>query len=134
MTNLVLDASCLSVLFPKASEENLVKVRIFGQIVDYDEQHGVVTIRKGPGMPSPHVVSLEDEDSAPNEECTSIDIKSVVDTLKSGDLDPGCLVTIIGFYNGEDINVVECCSVNGTYISPRVMDTMQSISQVQKLP
>ena len=57
MTNLVLDASCLSVLFPKASEENLVKVRIFGQIVDYDEQHGVVTIRKVPGMPSPHVVS-----------------------------------------------------------------------------
>ena len=115
MTNLVLDASCLSVLFPKASEENLVKVRIFGQIVDYDEQHGVVTIRKVPGMPSPHVVSLEDEDSAPNEECTSIDIKSVVDTLKK-------------------INVVECCTVNGTYISPRVMDTMQSISQVQKLP
>lgn len=134
MTNLVLDASCISVLFPKASEECLVKVRIFGQIVDYDDQHAVVTIRKIPGMPSPHVVSLEEEDAATNEECTRIDINSAVGSLSGGDLDPGCLISIIGFYNGEDINVIECCSINGAYMSPTVIETIQSISQVQKLP
>lgn len=118
MTKLVLDPLNLSLEFPKASNSNLHRIRILAQVIAYDDDTSTLRITKVQNIPQLHtVINLIDE---PLSERDTLDLNvfNVLSTLNIEVTYPGTIVNIIGYYNGDDVNVVECYPVNGGTIIP----------------
>lgn len=133
MTNLVLDPASLAILFPKASIENLLKVRIIGQVLEYNPQNASLTIGKVPGMPSPQVVSLDGIEQDTLDQDLSLCISRCISSMKEGSLDPGSIISIVGFYDGKNVNVIDCSTAESTYLTLEAIQTLNAVSKAQNI-
>ena len=118
MTKLILDPLSLSLEFPKASESRLHRVRILCQVVEYDDLTATLKVCKVPNIHKLHTeINLIDE---PVEEAYTLNVNlfGVLDKINAESISVGTIINIVGYFNGEEVNVVECYHVNGSSIIP----------------
>lgn len=115
MTKLVLDPTQLGIECPNASESRLYKVRVFGQVLVYDEDTATLIIRKIPTIPKLYdQVILTDETM---EGTLPVNLFQVLEDLEGNVVRSGSIVNVIGYYNGNNINVVECFVVDSSLVA-----------------
>lgn len=118
MTKLIVDPLSLLLEFPKASESKSYRIRILGQVVEYDDVTATLKIRKVPNVPKLYTEINLIEDEAPEKYTLNLDVTGVLHTLTKESISVGAIVNIVGYYDGKEVNVIECYTVNGSSIIP----------------
>lgn len=131
MTKLILDPLSLPLEFPKASESRLHRVRILGQVVEYEDAAATLKVCKVPNIPKLHTeINLIDE-PVPEAHTLNVNIGGVLDKMNAESISIGTIVNIVGYFNGEDVNVIECYPVNGSSIIPH--NNVTVLTEISKL-
>lgn len=117
MTRLVLDPEVLPLVCSKASVSNEFRVRLLVQTVSFDGRYLEVCKMRN----APHIhtqIVLDSEESGPETPGRSfiLDLLPVLHTFKREASDPGSVVSVVGYYNGKEVNVVECYAVEAQAI------------------
>lgn len=110
MTRLVLDPATLPIEFPRASDSRVYRVRLIAQIVEYNDEACCLTVVKAPTVPQIHTTIVLDDIEEDGK--VQINVLNIVDRLNLDAISPGSVVSIVGYYNGQEINPVECDAVN----------------------
>lgn len=132
MTRLVLDPSTLLIELPRASESRLYRVRIIAQVVEYDEESCCLTVVKVPTVPQIHTTIVLDDIEDDNR--VQIFLSNIIDRLNLDCIRKGAVVNIIGYYNGNGVNVVECDTVDmGVLMRGTDVDMMVEMSKMRDL-
>lgn len=118
MTKLIVDPLSLLLEFPKASESKSYRIRILGQVVEYDDVTATLKIRKVPNVPKLYTEINLIEDDAPEKYTLNLDVTGVLHTLTKESISVGAIVNIVGYYDGKEVNVIECYTVNGSSVIP----------------
>ncbi|CUM54485.1 uncharacterized protein AC631_04080 [Debaryomyces fabryi] len=131
MTKLILDPLSLSLEFPKASESRIHRVRILCQVVEYDDLTATLKVCRVPTIHKLHTeINLIDEPTV--EECTlNVNLIGVLDKVNVETISVGSIVNMVGYFNGADVNVIECYSVNGSSIIPE--NNVKVLEEISKL-
>lgn len=131
MTKLILDPLSLSLEFPKASESRIHRVRILCQVVEYDDLTATLKVCKVPTIHKLHTeINLIDEPVV--ETCTlNVNLIGVLDKVKTEAIRVGSIVNMVGYFNGEEVNVIECYPVNGSSIIPE--NNVKVLEEISKL-
>lgn len=131
MTKLILDPLSLSLEFPRASESRLHRVRVFGQVVEYDDVTATLKICKVPNIPKIHTEINLIEETLPEIYTLDVNVLGVLDKMNTESISVGTIVNITGYFNGEDVNVIECYPVNGSSVIPQ--NNLHVLSELSKL-
>lgn len=131
MTKLILDPLSLSLEFPKASESRIYRVRILCQVVEYDDLTATLKVCRVPTIHKLHTeINLIDEPTV--EECTlNVNLIGVLNKVNVETISVGSIVNMVGYFNGADVNVIECYSVNGSSIIPE--NNVKVLEEISKL-
>ncbi|CCE73098.1 Piso0_000117 [Millerozyma farinosa CBS 7064] len=156
MTKLVIDPLSLSQEFPDASETNSVKIKLLAQVVEYDSQSAILKVTRMVNMPTfcsggdggqedqegiSGVTSDEHESMKSREQASqeapkqyhtlSVNMFNVINSMTAEMTYKGSAVSLIGFFNGESLNVVDCYSFNSSFTMLR--QDIQTIMDVRDL-
>lgn len=131
MTKLILDPLSLSLEFPKASESRIHRVRILCQVVEYDDLTATLKVCKVPNIHKLHTeINLIDEPVA-ERYTLNVNLFGVLDKMNAESISVGTIVNIVGYFNGENVNVIECYPVNGSSIIPE--NNVKVLAGISKL-
>lgn len=153
MTKLVIDPLSLRQEFPDASETNSVKIKLLAQVVEYDNQSAILKVTRMVSMPP--FVTTGDYDQE-NQECISdmesgimeireqalreapelhrtlqVNMFNVINSMTAEMTYKGTAVSLIGFFNGESFNVVDCYTFNPSFTM--LKQDIQTIMDVRDL-
>ena len=131
MTKLILDPLSLSLEFPKASESRLHRVRILCQVIENDDLTATLKVRKVPNIHKFHTeINLIDEPVA-EAYTLNVNLFGVLNKMNAESISVGTIVNIVGYFNGEKVNVIECYSVNGSSMIPE--NNIKVLAEISKL-
>jgi hypothetical protein len=116
MTRLVVDPLRLKQLFADASVCTPERIRIIGQVVEYLDTDSRLTISMVPTI----------LDAASNGKIL-VNVESIVGELSTGVTKVGAIVSIEGFYDGNDVNVFDIYEINGASL----LDTNATTTMLQ---
>lgn len=155
MTKLVIDPLSLSQEFPDASETNSVKIKLLAQVVEYDNQSAILKVTRMVNMPSCTEgdggqedqigisgVSSDEHESMKSRELASqeapglhrtllVNMFNVINSMTAEMTYKGSAVSLIGFFNGESFNVVDCYTFNPSFTM--LKQDIQTIMDVRDL-
>lgn len=115
MTRLVVDPLRLKQLFSDASVTTPERIRIIGQVVEYLDTESRLSISTIPTM-------LDASNGT-----ILVNIESIVGELSTGVTEVGAIVSIEGFYDGDDVNVFDLYEINGESL----LDTNATTTMLQ---
>lgn len=156
MTKLVIDPLSLSQEFPDASETNSVKIKLLAQVVEYDNQSAILKVTRMVNMPSfstegdsgqkdqegfSDVTNDEHESLKSREQASQeapelertllVNMFNVINSMTAEMTYKGSALSLIGFFNGESFNVVDCYTFNPSFTM--LKQDIQTIMDVRDL-
>lgn len=135
MTRLLVDPGLLAATCPKASVSNEFRVRLLVQTVSFDGRYLAVTkMRNAPTIYTQ--IDLDSEEAGPEtpEGSFILDLLPVLHSFKREAADPGSVVSVVGYYNGKEVNVVECYAVEAqTLLEEESMAVLGKVAKMNPL-
>lgn len=126
MTKLIVDPDALKLEFPRASESRSVRVRLLVQVIEYDDANANLVVRKLPNFPSTSI-SLDDF-SLEQESRYVINVFGLLSNIHTEITDPGCIISLVGYYNGDKIHPIECYP-----ISPNILNSKRHVDHLVEM-
>ncbi|KAG7664281.1 uncharacterized protein J8A68_002196 [[Candida] subhashii] len=123
MTKLILEPGRLNIEFPNASVSKVYRVRIIGQVITYIPDESSLILGSVPTISS----------EATQEETLKINIFNQLANLSGNVLRKGAIVSVEGFYDGNDVSVVDIYEINGMNLSHENMKMLQSLNHLESL-
>lgn len=130
MTKIILDPISLPYIFPSASESEIFRVRIFAQVLGYKDEESTLRITKICNAPKYHNYVIIDESDP--EKYLDVSIHNILPEISNEVTIPGSLVSIVGYWNGEELNVIECNEFNGESLLPfSNLETLNKLASIE---
>lgn len=134
MTRLILDPALLPLQYPRASSARPKKIRLIAQVQKYDIQAAQLHLSRIPNLPQLYTqITLDDDLSQASESIVAVDTSQVMESLRAAHTDPGAIVSVWGFYDGECVTAVECSAVNGQELLSGGAEVLAEMSNLRDL-
>ena len=131
MTNLLLDPGTLKLEYPEASISKVFRVRILGQVLDYHESRTTLVLTKVPNLPKLHV---KRDWETTKRKTLEVNILNLLPVISPECINFGTIVFVTGYYDGEDLNVVECYPIKSkAIIAKENINTIIGISNLEEI-
>lgn len=133
MTKLVLDPGTLEFECPEASISKVCRVRVLGQVLNYHEGKTTLVLTRVPNIPRLHNQACLDGET-PNHKNLEVNILNVLPIVSSECIRVGNIVFVTGYYDGQDLNVIECYPIKSkSVIAQENINTIIEISRLEDM-
>lgn len=132
MTRLVVEPDALPLLFPKASVEEPVKLRLVVQVHDHDPRTAILLVRKLPNLPQLVVHIDLDGNSLLRPPFVEVDLAHIVEILPNMTIS-GLAVNIIGMYDGKRITAFECTHIDAQLLLGGRIELLAQMATLRNL-
>lgn len=132
MTHLVLepDLRCISRRFPRASDSKVVRIRILAQVVNYSIENAILTVKRIPNLPTTSSATA----SLDSTSFLELNMHNLVSSLDQDSTERGGFVDVLGYFNGEEINLVSCLKISGEeFLEPGNISVIQKLEEIRKI-
>lgn len=133
MTRLCVDPADLPFQFAKATSVHPQKLRLIGQVLNYDEENAFLYVGRVANLaPVNVVISLEgDEENTNKSVC--VDVSDILGLLGRENTAEGLVVSVWGIYDGHSIRAIECSGVNGQELLGGSVSVLAEMSKLRGL-
>lgn len=116
---LVVEPEFLPLLYPKASAESPIKLRLVAQVHHYDPVCAVLAIQRFPNLPQ-LVISIDlEHETPPTPQPVEVNVSHVISQLAPVAAS-GRVVNIIGTYDGRTVTAFECTPVDERLVIEKI--------------
>lgn len=135
MTRLITEPDALPLLYPKACEEDPVKIRLVAQVHHYDADSASLWVSRLPNLPELVVrIDLEEETQCnPSPSLMQVNVSHVLEQLLSESSASGLAVSIIGVFDGRTVTAFECMVIDGQLLIDGRIELLAQMATIKPL-
>lgn len=133
MTKLALDPASLQLYYPRASSAEPVKLRLIGQVCDYDLANAQLEVTRLANLPALHTEIDLDGVGPTAASSIRVNVSHILAQLLMEKISCGVIVSILGFYDGRGMVAVECSSVNSEILLGGSAQTLAEFATLRPL-
>lgn len=133
MTRLIIEPDALSLLYPKASEEDPVKIRLVVQVHHYDADRAALWVNRLPNIPESVIRIDLEEDSKPLPMLMEVNVSHVLEQLLPDSSASGLAVSVIGVFDGKVVTAFECAVIDSQLLIDGRIELLAQMATMRPL-